>query len=122
MTPAIHLAEIAVPEHPKEAPVQQQQEDIAMPQPHIEVIAMSQQFQQHGPRCSTHLSKQSGGLYISVLEKALKKKEGATRSNTGKRPKKAGASSSQNNTSVPPPLLVEQLIQIGRECGYDDRE
>jgi hypothetical protein len=68
-------------------------------------------------------------MYVSVLEKALKKKKkreeavmaGASRSS------KIGNSSTESagdaeSKSVPPLLTVDQLVRLGKDCGFSDKE
>jgi hypothetical protein len=81
-----------------------------------------------GPRRSSRLADQTQGLYVNVVEKALKKKkrEESTISDTSKTSKtcKASAKDDQDASSsnMPPPLTVHQLIRLGRECGFDEKE
>jgi hypothetical protein len=74
-----------------------------------------------GPPRSSCLSDKSGGMHISVLEKALKKKEKEDMIKRSKKAKKAGTSSSRSKTG-PPPLVVEKLSQVGYGCGFNDKE
>jgi hypothetical protein len=82
-----------------------------------------------GPFRSTRLAEKTQGMYVSVLEKALKKKKkreeaamaGASKSS------KIGNSSTESagdaeSKSVPPLLTVDQLVRLGKDCGFSDKE
>uniref|UniRef100_A0A0A8YT37 Uncharacterized protein n=1 Tax=Arundo donax TaxID=35708 RepID=A0A0A8YT37_ARUDO len=71
------------------------------------------------------------GMYVSILEKALKKErdDELHREATAKRDRMgAGASSSGADndagpsTSTPPNLTIEQLLKLGEDCGFGEKE
>jgi hypothetical protein len=79
------------------------------------------------PRRSSRLAEKSQGMSISVMEKALNKKKRKASSLSGSsKSSRADSSSAKDqeaySTSVPPHLLAYQLIQMGRECGFDEKE
>jgi hypothetical protein len=78
------------------------------------------------PRRSSRLAEKSQGMSISVMEKALNKKGEASSLSGSSKSSRADSSSAKDqeaySTSVPPHLLAYQLIQMGRECGFDEKE
>jgi hypothetical protein len=82
------------------------------------------------PHHSTRLAKKLEGMYINAVEKAMKKKKkevnaisGTTKSSKSSKPSSAGSQEQEENIkTVPPFLLVEELIRMGQECGFYDKE
>jgi hypothetical protein len=82
------------------------------------------------PHHSTRLAKKLEGMYINAVEKAMKKKKkevnaisGTTKSSKSSKPSSAGSQEQEENIkTVPPFLLAEELIRMGQECGFDDKE
>jgi hypothetical protein len=69
-------------------------------------------------------------LYINVVENTMKKKKKEVNaiSSMSKSSKSSKASSAvgrdqEGNSRAPPPfLLIEELIRMSQECGFDDKE
>jgi hypothetical protein len=76
------------------------------------------------PRRSSCLAEQTTGMYVNVLEKALKKKkmDDSPISVASRTSKNSCESENGMVSSAPPPLTMEQLVRLGRECGFDDKE
>jgi hypothetical protein len=74
--------------------------------------------EEEGPRRSSQLARQSEGLYINILEKALrmKKREESSSSCTSKVSKvKSKIDQEEDSGSIPPFLEVDQLIRLGKD-------
>jgi hypothetical protein len=82
-----------------------------------------------GPRRSSHLADQAQGLYVNILEKALKKKKredselstASSKMGNGVQPTPKNDQEEDSNM-IPPQLTTEQLVRLGRECGFDGVE
>jgi hypothetical protein len=106
--------------------------DIALPVPQViplapvEVVAqvILPGLDEPAPRHSSRLAEQTNGMYVNVLEKALKKKkmDDSPISAASRTSKNSRESENGRGTSAPPPLTIEQLVCLGRESGFDDKE
>jgi hypothetical protein len=74
-----------------------------------------------GPRRSSRISNKTNGMYAIFWTRHSRKKRDAMKASSSKRARKSSSSASEAS-SAPPPLLAEQLIQMGRECGFDEKE
>jgi hypothetical protein len=86
---------------------------------------------EEGPQHYSRLARQFEGLYVNILEKPLKKRERErekkkkeTSSSYASKVSKAKSKMDQeeDNNSILSFLEVDQLIQLGKDSGFDDKD
>jgi hypothetical protein len=109
---------------PQLEPEQAHAEPVLEPEPDPEPLP-----ENLGLHHSSRLADQAQGLYVNILEKALKKKKredselssASSKMGRGVRPTLKNDQEEDSNM-IPPQLMAEQLVRLGRECGFDGAE
>jgi hypothetical protein len=82
---------------------------------------------EEGPQHYSRLARQFEGLYVNILEKPLKKREREREESSSSYASKVSKAKSkmdqeEDNNSILSFLEVDQLIQLGKDSGFDDKD
>jgi hypothetical protein len=82
---------------------------------------------EEGPQHYSRLARQFEGLYVNILEKPLKEREREREESSSSYASKVSKAKSkmdqeEDNNSILSFLEVDQLIQLGKDSGFDDKD